>query len=97
MIKEIEIPKSVTNMIWRLDTDRIGYRNVLSYILTNPDLNIKNEKFNKYQEEYLNVNYAFEIAKIELIKKYIIDMNIKNIDNWNLDYATSTLYYEVNI
>lgn len=90
---EIEIPEAVTNIVWRLDTDYHGYQNIITYILSHEDFNVNKELFDQYQQQYLNAKYAFEVAKQEMIKKYV-DQNInKNFSKyeWTLDYKNNII------
>lgn len=87
MEKHIEIPESITNMIRRLELDAKGYKDIIIYILSHNDLNISDKQFDRYQEQYLNANAAFEYAKAELAKKYITN----KYKSWNLNYYNNTL------
>ena len=100
MEKQIKIPEAVTNMIQRLDIDMQSYRDIVIYILTHKDLNIDEDRFIEFQKQYTNTKYAFEIAKQELEKKYILNLNNENENNkkynsWTLDYRTNTIHVQI--
>lgn len=87
----IEIPELVVNYIQRLDTECQSYRNIISYILTHDDMDITTERFNQYQNEYINRLYVFEVAKNELEKKYIQPKTSTYI-KWELNYRDNLLH-----
>lgn len=90
----IDIPEEIVNFIQRLDIECQSYKNIISYILIHNDVNISNERFKQYQENYQKTLYAFEIAKQELEKKYVLN-NFSNC-SWRLDYKTNSLFIKGN-
>lgn len=54
-------------------------------------MDITNQRFQEYQEAYVNTKYAFEIAKNEFEKKYIFPLNLNFDYNWELSYSTNKL------
>ena len=88
--KQIEIPEAATNIVQRLDFDAQGYKDIIIYLLSNKDIEISEERFNEYQEKYLEAKYTFELAKQEIEKQFIDSENITNY-NWNLNYKNNIL------
>ena len=88
--KQIEIPEAATSIIQRLDLDVQGYKDIIIYLLNHNDIDISKEKFDNYQQKYLEAKYTFELAKQELEKQYMDSENITNY-NWNLNYKNNIL------
>ena len=92
MIKKIEIPEKLVTMIQKYDIEQTARRNVIAYILSFNNINITNERFQKYQKEYEEKLFSFEITKKELEKEYITPIIKENTKySWNLNYNTNIL------
>ena len=79
------------NKVQRADIECASRMNLIAFMMNN-GMSIETEQFARYQQEYQDAFVAFEAAKIEIEKKYLANLGAKN---WNLDYATCELSYNV--
>lgn len=92
---KINIPIEIKNLIQKFDIEANSRKEIIEYVLLN-NINITNEHFQQYQQDYEKRLYEFNIAKQELVNKYILPKLKENTKyNWNLDYTTSILTVEV--
>jgi hypothetical protein len=59
--------------------------------MINHNVDISNERFKQYNEDYKKAFLEFEKAKFELENKYLSNITA---DHWNLNYETCELTYE---
>lgn len=86
----IEIPENVTNMVQRFDIERSSRRDIIINIMQN-NYDIPADRFDRYQKEYDEKYFAFETAKTEIEKNYVIPATGGRKCNWSLDYATNII------
>jgi HSP20 family molecular chaperone IbpA len=86
MIKTIEIPQEARDNAERANIERDSRRDILLYIIQN-NLNIPQEQLEKYQKEYDEKYLAFEQAKREIEKKYVLPATDGKALNWSLNYS----------
>ena len=79
-------------MVQRADIACSAHRDVITFILSNDDVEVSADRFAKYQAEYEVKYVAFEQAKTDLQNKYLKGIAAKS---WNLDYTTRELTYSV--
>lgn len=94
--EDIIIDEELCNKIQRYNIERDARKDIITYILQN-DLNIPQERFDKYQAEYEEKFLLFDQAKKELETKYIlpiVDLKIQRY-NWNLNYSDRILHIEI--
>lgn len=76
-----------------------GSRNVIVQLLSNKDIKLNDELFNKYISKYEEDYISYEIIKNQVDYEYISDLiesfNLKNL-NWTLTYATKELYITID-
>lgn len=87
----IEIPQDICTMIQKYDVERSSRKDIITYILSHDDINVSEEKFQKYQQEYDEKFFCFEVAKSELEKNYIIPLTKGKKCNWSLNYSDSII------
>lgn len=87
MIKTITIPEELRDKVQKANIERDARRDILLYIIQN-SINIPQEQINKYQDEYNEKFFAFEQAKEEIEKEYVIPTTNGKALNWSLDYHT---------
>lgn len=92
---KINIPNDIKNLIQKFDIEAQSRKEIIEYVLLN-NIDITNERFAQYQQDYDKRLYEFNVAKQELAKTYVLP-EVKEIDkyNWRLDYTTSILAIEV--
>ena len=62
-----------------------AHRSLIDYMVSG-DSDLNSPGFARYHEKYKELYASFELAKIELEKKYLGDLRGKC--DWNLDFAT---------
>lgn len=76
-----------------------GSRNVIVQLLSNKNIKLNDELFNKYISKYEEDYISYEIIKNQVDYEYISDLiesfNLKNL-NWTLTYATKELYITID-
>lgn len=76
-----------------------GSRNVIVQLLSNKNIKLNDELFNKYISKYEEDYISYEIIKNQIDYEYVSDLiesfNLKNL-NWTLTYATKELYITVD-
>lgn len=76
-----------------------GSRNVIVQLLSNENIKLNDELFNKYISKYEEDYISYEIIKNQVDYEYISDLiesfNLKNL-NWTLTYATKELYITID-
>ena len=78
--------------VQRANIESDSLMNLITFMI-NHDVNISNERFKQYNENYTKAFAAFEAAKAMIEKKYLVSANIK-AKMWNLAYDTCELSYE---
>lgn len=76
-----------------------GSRNVIVQLLSNENIKLNDELFNKYVSKYEEDYISYEIIKNQVDYEYISDLiesfNLKNL-YWTLTYATKELYITID-
>lgn len=76
-----------------------GSRNVIVQLLSNKNIKLNDELFNKYISKYEEDYISYEIIKNQIDYEYVSDLiesfNLKNL-NWTLTYATKELYITID-
>lgn len=87
---KIIISKEDRDIVQRYDVEQTARKNLINFLLTE---NINNEeRLKQFENEYIECFHNFEIAKLNIQKKYLDDKNIKYTD-WYLNYITCELNY----
>lgn len=86
----IMVSEEDRNMVQRADVEMSSRMNLIYFMLSR-DMDVNNEKFKKYEQEYQEMFLVFEKAK-----NYISDKYLKNLNatSWSLDYESCELTYE---
>ena len=79
------------NRVQRADIECASRMNLIAFMINN-GMSTDTEQFARYQQEYQDAFVTFEAAKVEIEKKYLANLSVKN---WNLNYATCELSYNV--
>lgn len=95
-IVEITVPEEVRDMVQKANVERDSRRDILAYIMTNPNMNISEERIAQYQKEYDEKYLAFEEAKNIIEKDYVIPAIKSKASNWSLDYASCIVTITIN-
>lgn len=90
MIKTIIIPEEIRNVVQKANVERDARRDILLYIIQN-NLNIPEERINRYQKEYDEKYFEFEQAKTMIEKEYVMPAADNKALSWSLDYATCVI------
>lgn len=76
-----------------------GSRNVIIQLLSNKNIKLNDELFNKYISKYEEDYISYEIIKNQIDYEYVSDLiesfNLKNL-YWTLTYATKELYITID-
>ena len=91
MTNTIIIPTEERDIIQRADIECSARMNLISFIMRSNDMDLDNQRFKDYQNEYTEYFLAFEKVKRDLENKYLAG---KTYSSWSLDYASSVLTYE---
>lgn len=87
----IIISEQDRNIVQRADIEAASLMNLITFMI-NHDVNVTNERFADYERRYRDAFVAFEKAKGDLEKKYLINLGAKS---WNLNYESCELSYEI--
>lgn len=93
---EITVPEEIRNMVQKANVERDSRRDILTYIMANSNINISEERFEKYQKEYDEKFLAFEQAKNFIEKEYVMPAAEGKASSWSLDYATCIVTININ-
>ena len=76
-----------------------GSRNVIVQLLSNKNIKLNDELFDKYISKYEEDYISYEIIKNQIDYEYVSDLiesfNLKNL-HWTLTYATKELYITID-
>ena len=86
-ILTVEIPEEIVSTVQKYDIERCARRDIILYILEN-NINIPEERLEKYQKEYDEKYFSFEVAKSEIEKNYVKPLVKDASCSWNLDYES---------
>lgn len=93
---KITVPEEIRDMAQKANVERDARRDILTYIMANTDINISDERIAQYQKEYDEKYLAFEKAKSQIEKEYVIPATKGKASNWSLDYATCVVTITIN-
>lgn len=96
MIKTITIPEEIRDMVQKANVERDSRRDILTYIMSHPDIDIPEERFTRYQKEYDEKYLAFEQAKGIIEKEYVVPATDGKASNWSLDYSSCVVTITIN-
>lgn len=88
----IVISEEDRDFVQRADIECSARMNLISFIIRSGTLDLDNQRFKDYQNEYTEYFMAFEKAKKDLEKKYLAG---KTYSSWSLDYSSCQLTYEI--
>ena len=91
----IQIPEEVRNDIQKADIEQSSRRNIITYLLGHDDIEISESRFAKYQKEYDEKLFAFEVAKRDLEQRYILPAVNNQKNTWALDYNTCKVKIQI--
>ena len=86
MIKTITVPEEIRDLAQKANVERDARRDILLYIMQN-DVNIPQERIDRYQKEYDEKYLAFEQAKSVIEKNYVMPATEGKALNWSLNYS----------
>lgn len=78
------------NIVQRADVECSARMNLILFLM-NHDIDVNNNRFIEYNNDYTKCFEIFEEAKSNLQRKYLSG---KNAISWNLNYQTCELTYE---
>ena len=86
----ITIPEEATILVQKYDTERSARRDIIMRILEK-DIDVPQERFDRYQKEFDEKYFAFEQAKRQIEKDYVIPATNGRKCTWTLNYQDSTI------
>lgn len=86
MIKTITIPEDICNQVKKANVEKDSRRDILTYIMQY-NIHIPTEQFDRYQKEYDEKFLAFEEAKNNIEKEYVMPATNGRALNWSLNYS----------
>ena len=86
MIKTITVPEEIRDLAQKANVERDARRDILLYIMQN-NVNIPEERIERYQKEYDEKYLAFEQAKSVIEKNYVMPATEGKALNWSLNYS----------
>lgn len=97
MIKRIQIEPVLCDYLYYKFNICESYRKVIENVLAdNRGIDINEESFNKYKEEYRNIFSEVELMKSEILKEYFLSEN-KNVRDYTymIDFINHELVVEL--
>lgn len=100
LTKNIKLPQDKINHIQKLDTEMSARRSLISFMISN-GMDVSNQRFKEYQQDYEQAFLLFETAKAEIEQEYV-DKNLNSSYqqklSWDLNYRTNilTISYQEN-
>ena len=91
MEKIITIPEDRTIEVQRADVERSSRRDIIIYLMEHPEINVDEERRKLYQKEYDEKYFAFEQAKNNIERDFVIPASDGKANNWSLDYSTNEI------
>ena len=89
---EIPIPEELVNVVLEYHIESESRKNIILTLLRDQRINLDNERFQKYQEEYEGKNFVFEALKKSITECYVKPI-VQNEDaSWILNYSDNILY-----
>jgi len=88
MVKVITVPENVRDILQKANVERDSRRDILLYIMEHNDLNITPERLAACQKDYDEKYFAFETAKSNFEKEYVLPAVGGKANNWSLDYTS---------
>lgn len=94
----LPVPEEIVIDVQRADVERSSRRDILIYLMEHPEINVSEERRNKYQAEYDEKYKNFEQAKINFEHNFVQPAVNNQGISWNLDYNTKevTITFEDN-
>ena len=86
MIKTITVPEEIRDLAQKANVERDSRRDILLYIMEK-EVNIPQERIDRYQKEYDEKFFAFEQAKSKIEKEYVMPATNGKALNWSLNYS----------
>ena len=93
---EITVPEYIRDQAQKANIERDSRRDILTYIISHPDIDISEERFSRYQKEYDEKYFAFEQAKDLIEKEYVVPIAKGKQLNWSLNYHTCVVTITVD-
>lgn len=97
---EVKVNDKTVDYLERLSFEVEGMKKVVKEIITDAQDNpavLDGAAFKTYEKRYQERNAAYEVAKNELQKAWIPADLQNSIIQWNLDFATGVLSFDVNV
>ena len=94
MSKEIttELNQELADLILRYDIEVNSRKSIILEILKNNDIEVSEERFNRYQAEYNNRLATFEMLKSELEQQIVLPLTNGQPCHWELNYNSNILH-----
>lgn len=89
----VKVSESDSYNLQKLNCERDAYKEVISTMLSDPNMDINTEAFSKYHERYIKASAAYQTAQLELDNKYRPEETKGHAYKWLLDYSTSIITY----
>lgn len=90
MANVIIVTEEDRDRVQRADIECSSRMHLISFMIDN-NMDTQNDTFKRYQKEYQETYVAFNEAKSEIEKKYLMGVNASS---WTLDYKTCELRYQ---
>lgn len=89
----IKIDEKDNYNLQKLDQERSAYKEVISTMLSDPNMNTDTDAFNKYHDRYIKASAAYQQAQLDLDAKYRPEETKGHAYKWSLEYATNIITY----
>lgn len=90
------VSEDVRDAAQKANVERDARRDLIAYILANPDLKIDKERMAEYQKEYDEKYFAFEQIKQKIENDYVMSATDGKASNWSLDYSNCVITITIN-
>lgn len=88
---EVEIPEEEMLEVFRYDIETKSRKEIIIELLSNEDIHVSEERFQKYQQEYADRYVIFDALKQRLQNRYILPVIGDHQCTWSLSYQTSKI------
>lgn len=86
----ITIPTELSDSIQACQIELDGLKELIAFLLASVEYNIPEERINKLQKDFINVNKTYNELKLKVEDYIPVDFD-KSKTSWNLDFSTGSV------
>ena len=92
----IELPVELVTELLRLDLEVQSYKDIIVTALQDEDINISDERFQQYEEQYTTKFSLFQALKMQVENDYVFPITKGKSCSWRIIYYTNQLEIETD-